>query len=95
MRNNVNNSTEKNVIEWARCGADLTEEDGTRCGADLTEEDGTRYGVPIGTPTVKELIAILSKLPEDYRVTCCGGENYLYFWPEQKSITIDNEWYLG
>lgn len=83
MRNNVNNSTEKNVIEWARCGADLTEEDGTRCG------------VPMGTPTVKELIAILSKLPEDYRVTCCGGENYLYFWPEQKSITIDNEWYLG
>lgn len=80
MKNIVTDSTEKNFIAWA---------------ASLTEEDGTRYGVPMGTPTVKELIAILSKLPEDYRVTCCGGENYLYFWPEQKSITIDNEWYLG
>lgn len=83
MRNNVTDSTEKNVIEWALCGADMT------------EEDGTRYGTPLGTPTVKELIAILSQLPEDYRVTCCGGENYLYLFPEDKSITIDNEWYLG
>lgn len=86
MKNIVTDSTEKNFIAWAN---------NELCGASLTEEDGTRCGVPMGTPTVKELIAILSKLPEDYRVTCCGGENYLYFWPEQKSITIDNEWYLG
>ena len=50
-----------------------------------------RDGHYIGTPTVKELIAILSKLPQDYRVTCCGGENYLYRFEEGKYITIDNE----
>jgi hypothetical protein len=54
-----------------------------------------RHGLPIGTPTVKELIAILSKYPEDYRVTCCGAENYLYLFTKNKYITIDNEWYLG
>lgn len=54
-----------------------------------------RKGLPLGTPTVKELIAILSKLPEDYRVYCCGGESYLYSWANKKSITIDCEWYLG
>ena len=52
-------------------------------------------GTPIGTPTVKELIAILSQLPEDYRVTCCGAENYLYLFEDAKCITIDNEAYLG
>lgn len=82
----MNNSTEQNFIEWAN--KEL-------CGADLTEEDDVCHGVPLGTPTVKEMIIILSQLPEDYRVTCCGGENYLYIWPERKSITIDNEWYLG
>lgn len=50
-----------------------------------------RDGHYIGTPTVKELIAILSKLPQDYKVTCCGGENYLYRFEEGKYITIDNE----
>ena len=54
-----------------------------------------RRGLPIGTPTVKELIAILSKYPEDYRVTCCGAANYLYLFTKDKYITIDNEWYLG
>lgn len=54
-----------------------------------------RHGLPIGTPTVKELIAILSKYPEDYRVTCCGAANYLYLFTKDKYITIDNEWYLG
>jgi hypothetical protein len=54
-----------------------------------------RHGLPIGTPTVKELIAILSKLPEDYRVTCCGAENYLYLWTDKNAITIDCERYLG
>jgi hypothetical protein len=46
---------------------------------------------------VKELIAILSQLPEDYRVTCCGEESYLYLFDEdgEKYITIDKEWYLG
>ena len=50
-----------------------------------------RDGHYIGTPTVKELIRILSKLPQDYKVTCCGGEIYLYCFEEGKYITIDNE----
>jgi hypothetical protein len=54
-----------------------------------------RQGLPIGTPTVKELIAILSKYPENYRVTCFGAANYLYLFTKDKYITIDNEWYLG
>ncbi len=57
-------------------------------------EDTNNEGYPIGQPTVKELIAILSQLPEDYRVTCCGGENYLYLFEEGKYITIDCEDYL-
>ena len=36
-------------------------------------------------------IVDLSKLPEDYRVYCCGGENYLYLWSNNKNITIDCE----
>ena len=56
---------------------------------------GSRAGIPLGNPTVKELIAILSKLPQDYRVSCCGTENYLYLWGNRKSITIDCERYLG
>lgn len=63
--------------------------------SNLQEWTGVRDGYYIGTPTVKELIAILSKLPQDYRVTCCGGENYLYRFEEGKYITIDSEWYLG
>ena len=58
-------------------------------------EDINNEGYPIGQPTVKELIAILSQLPEDYRVTCCGAENYLYLFEDAKCITIDNEAYLG
>ena len=52
-------------------------------------------GCAIGTPTVKELIAILSKLPQDYAVTCCGTNAYLYLMEESKSITIDCEGYLA
>lgn len=52
-------------------------------------------GTPIGTPTVKELIAILSKLPQDYTVTCCGAEAYLYLMEDSQTITIDCESYLG
>ena len=52
-------------------------------------------GMPMGVPTVKELIGILSKLPEDYRVYCCGGENYMYLWDKSNSITIDHEYFLG
>lgn len=59
--------------------------------AGIQDRWGVRGGHYIGTPTVKELIAILSKLPQDYRVTCCGGENYLYRFEEGKYITIDNE----
>lgn len=59
------------------------------------DEWGNNEGYPIGTPTIKELISILSQLPEDYRVTCCGGENYLYLLANKKSITIDCERYLG
>lgn len=60
----------------------------------LFQRVGSRVGVHIGTPTVKELIAILSKLPEDYRVYNCGAENYLYLWSTRKSMTIDNESWL-
>jgi len=63
--------------------------------SNLQEWTGVRDGYCIGKPTVKELIAILNKLPQDYRVTCCGGENYLYRFEEGKYITIDCEWYLG
>ena len=55
----------------------------------------SREGIPIGYPTVKELIAILSKLPQDYKVTCCGAENYLYLCANDKYITIDCEHYWG
>lgn len=61
----------------------------------LLEKVGARNGQAIGTPTVAELIDILSKLPQDYRIFCCGGENYLYFFPKNKGITIDHEWYLS
>ena len=54
-----------------------------------------RVGQPIRTPTVKELISILSKLPQEYRVTCCGNEGYLYLLGKDKCINIDHERYLG
>lgn len=60
----------------------------------ILENYGERRGYYIGKPTVKEMIAILSKLPQDYRVTCCGGENYLYRFEEGKYITIDHEDFL-
>lgn len=60
----------------------------------IMDRVGSRCGFPIGTPTVKELIAVLRNLPEDYRVTCCGAENYLYLFSKDKYITIDNENYL-
>lgn len=62
--------------------------------ADLQERLCFVRGHYIGTPTVKELIAILSKLPQDYKVTCCGGENYLYRFEGNKYITIDHEEFL-
>lgn len=55
----------------------------------------SREGIPIGYPTVKELIAILSKLPQDYKVYCCGADNYLYLRANDKYITIDCEHYWG
>jgi hypothetical protein len=60
-------------------------------------QENNNEGYYIGQPTVKELIAILSQLPEDCRVTCCGAESYLYLFEEDgvKRITIDKEWYLG
>lgn len=48
-------------------------------------------GYPIGAPSVKELIAILSKLPEDYKVYCCGAESFLYVSPQNETVTIDCE----
>lgn len=53
-----------------------------------------RVGHFVGTPTVKELIAVLSQLPEDYRVTCCGADGYVHIFADQKYITIDSEQYL-
>ena len=61
----------------------------------IMERMGCRVGRSIGTPTVKELIAVLSKLPEDYRVTCCGADNFLYLFPQSKVITIDCERFIG
>ena len=59
--------------------------------------DFNNEGYPIGLPTVKELVAILRQLPQDYKVTCCGANSYLYLFEEhnEKYITIDNKWYLG
>ena len=62
--------------------------------ANICEPLGNRRGYYIGYPTVKEMIAILSKLPQDYKVTCCGGENYLYRFEQNKYITIDHEDFL-
>lgn len=59
-----------------------------------TEDLGRTEGMPMGYPTVKVFIDILSELPKDYRVTCCGAENYLYLSEKDKCITIDNERYL-
>ena len=59
--------------------------------SDLQDRVESRKGYCIGTPTVKELIAILSRLPEDYHVTCCGADNYLYLFNKDKAITIDCE----
>lgn len=61
---------------------------------ELEEMLNDRTGYPLGNLTVKELIAVLSKMPEDYRVTCCGAENYLYLFAKDKYITIDNERWL-
>lgn len=62
----------------------------------LTAEEDEYYsrGVPIGTPTVKELIAILSEFPEEYRVSCCGAEGFIHFFEQDEYITIDTEHYL-
>lgn len=49
------------------------------------------FGIPIGTPTVKELIAILSKFPEDCRVSCCGADNHLHWFVDKNCLTIDSE----
>ena len=51
-------------------------------------------GQYIGIPTVKELIAILTKLPQDYKVTCCGTVGYIHLLPENY-VTIDCEQYLA
>ena len=61
---------------------------------ELEEMISDKTGYPLGNLTVKELIAVLSKMPEDYRVTCCGAENYLYLFTKDKYITIDNERWL-
>ena len=46
---------------------------------------------PTVATSVKELIAILSKLPEDYKVYCCGAECFLYVSPQNKTVNIDCE----
>lgn len=61
---------------------------------ELQERIGSRDGYCIGSPTVKELIAILSKLPQDYKVYCCGTDNHLYLFPTGNYLTIDCERYL-
>lgn len=61
----------------------------------ISHDDGTSKGQAIGTPTVKELVAILSKFPEDYRVSCCGADCFIHLFEGVKYITIDNEQYLN
>ena len=56
--------------------------------------EGSHIGQPLGCPTVKELIAALSNLPEDYRVTCCGAECFVHLFARDKYITIDSEHHL-
>ena len=56
--------------------------------------EGCHIGQPLGYPTVKELIAALSNLPEDYRVTCCGAECFIHLFAQKKYITIDSEHHL-
>lgn len=60
----------------------------------LLDRMGIHIGQPLGTPTVKELIAALRNLPEDYRVTCCGADCYVHLFAKDKYITIDSEHYL-
>ena len=56
----------------------------SECGSGLLD------GYPIGCTTVNELIDVLKALPEDFRVTCCGAENFIYIFPGHCYITIDN-----
>ena len=56
--------------------------------------DGCHIGQPLGYPTVKELVAALSNLPEDYLVTCCGAECFVHLFAQDKYITIDSEHHL-
>ena len=46
---------------------------------------------PTVATSVKELITILSKIPEDYKVYCCGVEFFLYASPQNETLTIDCE----
>lgn len=62
---------------------------------ELEEMISERIGYPLGYLTVKELIEVLSKMPKDYRVSCCGAENYMYLNVKDKFVTIDNEYHLG
>ena len=55
----------------------------------------TMDGYPLGRLSVKELIKILSALPEDYRVSCCGADCYLYVIPGSKSVILDDASYLA
>ena len=45
--------------------------------------------------TVKDMIKVLSTLPENYEVYCCGTHCYLYLFPDSESITLDCESYLA
>ncbi len=56
--------------------------------------DGSHIGQSLGCPTVKELIAALSNLPKDFRVTCCGADCFVHLFAQDKYITIDSEHYL-
>lgn len=57
----------------------------------LINKPTQREGVDLGCPTVKDLIEILSKVPEDYKVTCCGVGIYLHAYNLDRYITLDTE----
>ena len=61
---------------------------------DIVDRFDTLSGYHLENLTVKDFINILNRFPKNYRIYCCGAESFLYVFPNEESITIDNEKYL-
>lgn len=48
-------------------------------------------GHEMGYPSVQEMIELLSKLPKDYKVSCCGMDLWANIIHEDKIVVIDSE----